>query len=180
MCAMKIKPYTTVLIQVSESSDTLLQQSQRTNDASYRNALLVLYLVATGEGHTLTAIASKLRIARKTVKTILQTYREGSLNALKPPPPIQKSPVERVRAVPQHAIEQLRTELSNSDSSFRSYEDTRSRLEELSGHPVKYNTGYRIVKQVLKAKLKRPRPSNIKKNATREQAIKKKRDSSSD
>ena len=83
------------------------------------------------------------------------------------------------KAVSIQTLETVRQKLSQPHSSIRSFLDVQKRFEELEGKPVAYSSAHHLARCTLKAKLKRPRPSNVqkdigKKDIGREEAIKKK------
>jgi len=133
---------------------------------------MALQLYVSGQGYNAAEIAAKLGAAPVTVKKVFAVYRASGLQALLQAPH-EGRPKGVPKAVSRETLETVKQELSQPDAPFRSYGDVQKRFEELEGKPVACSSAHHIARYTLKAKLKRPRPSNVQKNAGREEAIKK-------
>lgn len=131
-----------------------------------------LYLYKSGQGCTYKQIAALLKADRHTVSDWFKHYSEHgltSLLALRGP----GRQTGEMLVFPEEAVKQLKTELDNPENSFNGYKDVQERMSKLCGFPVKYRTVHELVSVKWKAKLKRPRPSHVKKDARAESLIKK-------
>lgn len=165
-------PHRTIFAEVKESSDELLRLIGNEPSKVVRKRLMALQLYVSGQGYNATAIANKLGAAPASVRKVFDDYREKGLKALLDAPH-KGRPKGVPKAVSPETLETVRQELSQPDAPFNSYGDIQKRFEELEGKPVAYSSAHHIARHTLKAKLKRPRPSNVQKNAGREETIKK-------
>ncbi len=145
---------------ITEDLDTLQARLRSEREPQLRPRVHLLVLLKSGQVSTRRQAAAHLAVHRNTVALWLRTYRDGGLTALltyKEPgaPAGQKS-------LPAAVFEHLQTRLATA-RGFASYIEIQQWLREAFGLEVPYKTLHGIVHYQLKAKLKRPRPSQAKK-----------------
>ena len=117
----------------------------------------VLYWLKTNQANSVGHLAALVGRHPTTVSRWLSKYRRGGLKALLT---IESSP-GRPATIPPEAIAKLKEELSDPEG-FSSYGEIQTWLETVCGVQVSYKVVHETVHYKLKAKLKVPRPVNIK------------------
>lgn len=147
---------------IHESADTLKQVLTRERHPAKRQRLQALYLLASGQARYRTTVASLLGVSRGTIGRWLTIYAQGGLPALldvyvpagKAP---ALTPAQRVQL--QAALDQ--------PAGFASYGAVQRWIADQLGVEMGYHAVHKLVRYNLRAKLKVPRPSHIKKRKRR-------------
>jgi transposase len=129
-------------------------------------------MYASGQGHSVNQIRKLVGCTAQVVKDAFDIYSQQGIESILN---VKSSgrPAKSYTAVSDATLEKLEQELSQPDSPYMSYNQIQQRMSELEGKEIKYGTAWKTSTERLKTKLKRPRPYNIQKDATREEAIKK-------
>jgi transposase len=146
---------------ITESADELKQLLRQAKGVRQQR-VQALYLLASRQARNRSAVARLLGIHRNTVRAWLKLYAAGGLQALLT---IGKAPGRTASLSPAH-LAQLRTALSRPEG-FGSYGEIRDWIEQELGVPMQYEAVRKLVRYRLHAKLKRARPTHIKKRAGR-------------
>lgn len=128
-----------------------------------------LYLLKTGQIKTITKLATLVGVHRVTLQKWLKKYKNGGLEGLL----IIKPKTGRPSQFNDKAITELEKILNEAENGFKSYEEIQQWLKSNCQLKIKYKTLYHWVRYRLKAKLKVPRRSAIKKNEQEEVEFKK-------
>ena len=153
---------------ITEDLDTLEDRLRRERDPKRKPRLHLLVLIKSGQVTSRRQAATHLALHRNTVAAWLHRYRAGGLEALLTykeagAPAGQKT-------LPPAVLAQLQARLATS-SGFASYVELQQWLREEFGLDVPYTTLHGIVRYQLKAKLKRPRPSQAQKTLPRPRTL---------
>jgi transposase len=153
---------------ITEDLETLQARLRSERDAQLRPRLHLLVLLKSGQITTRRQAAVHLAVHRNTVALWLRTYHAGGLPALLTykeagAPAGQKT-------LPPAVFAQLKTRLA-TPTGFASYLDVQRWLREEFALEVPYKTLHGIVPYQLKAKLKRPRPSQAQKTQPRRRTL---------
>jgi transposase len=146
---------------MAEEADLLKQRLQQERDGRKKPRLQMLYVLASGQAQTRTAVAQLLGVHRNTISHWLRRYEEGGLEALLHIPIPAGKPV----SLPPEVLAAIEQAL-RQPSGFASYEALRQWVQQTYHLEVNYHTLYTIVRTRFKAKLKVPRPSHTKKTLT--------------
>jgi putative transposase len=131
------------------------------NDNSPDKKNQALYWLKAGStSPSLTDVAERLGIHRITVHRWLKQYSVGGLRSLLK---IGKL-TGRSRVIPQAIIAGLSNKLSEESCEFKSYKEIGKWVEDKYQTSIKYPTLHKQVHYRMKAKLKVPRRSSIKKD----------------
>lgn len=143
---------------IHESADQLKHAYLHEQRPARRQRLHALYLFASGQVRYRTEAAQLLGVDRNTLAAWLDIYQHGGLAALldvyipagkpKPLTPEQLTQLQQALAQPQ---------------GFASYGAIQCWIAATFGVPLTYNAVHKLVRYTLRAKLKVPRPSHIKK-----------------
>jgi len=125
-----------------------------------RQKIQALYWLKAGLSSSLTDVAERLGVHRITVHRWLKQYSVGGLTSLLR---IGKS-TGRPRVIPKAIIAGLSKKLSDESCEFKSYKEIGKWVEDKYQISVKYQTLHKQVHYRMKAKLKVPRRSSIKKD----------------
>lgn len=158
---------------IQETENELLELALRGENELKRRRVMSLYLYKSGQGRTYKQIASQLKADRHTVSNWFSHYSTYGLDSLLDLPGPGRQTGELL-VFPEEAVKQLKNELDDPENQFNSYIDVQERMSKLCGFEVKYRTVHELVSVKWKAKLKRPRPSHVKKDQRAEALIKKK------
>ena len=153
---------------IPEDLDTLQARLRSERDPHRRPRLHLLVLLKSGQVTTRRHAATHLAVHRTTVALWLRTYRDGGLSALLTSK--EAGAPAGQKTLPPAVFEPLKTRLATS-TGFASYLDVQRWLREEFGVEVPYKTLHGIVHYQLKAKLKRPRPSQAKKTSPRPRTL---------
>lgn len=143
---------------IHQSTDDLKQRVKHERHPAKQQRLRALYLLASGQAHSRQAVAALLGVDRNTVGRWLTTYERGGLAALRA---IYIPAGKRKPLTPQQ-LAQLRQALAQPQG-FASYGAIRQWIADTFGVQLTYNAVHKLVRYKLRATLKVPRPSHIKK-----------------
>jgi transposase len=143
---------------IRESAEELRALMKAETRPKAQQRLHALYLVASGQAKTRSALASLLGIHRETVGDWLALYTEGGLERLLD----LYVPPGKVSQVPPDVLQALRGRLDEPEG-FGSYGEIQFWLAEVHGVRMEYAALHKLVAYKLKAKPKVVRPRHIKK-----------------
>lgn len=119
-----------------------------------------MYWLKLGKVETITKAAELLGVHRITVQRWWKKYKQGGLKQL-----LKKSPkTGRPPAIPHEVIQGIEKQLSREQEGFTSYKEIQNWVKNQYQLDLKYSTLHHQVYSRMKAKLKVPRPSSIKKD----------------
>ncbi len=149
---------------ILDALDLLQERLHRERDPTCKPRLHLLVLLKSGQVTSRSQAAAHLAVHRNTVATWLRRYHDGGLEGLLTykeagAPGGQKT-------LPPAVFAQLQARLA-TPTGFASYVDVQRWLQEDWALEVPYSTLHGIVRYQLNAKLKRPRPSHLKKTLRR-------------
>ena len=144
-------------IEIVESEATLKKLLAQQKSAKIQQRIQVLYWLKTNQANSVTHLAAMLGRHPTTVSRWVSKYRKGGIKALLK---IKSSP-GRPTSIPPFAIALLQQELSDPEG-FSSYGEIQTWLETVCDVKVSYKVVHETVRYRLKAKLKVPRPVNLK------------------
>lgn len=147
-------------IEIVESEETLFKLLSQQKTAKTQQRVQVLYWLKTKQANSVGHLAAMLGRHSTTVSRWLSKYRQGGIKALLT---IQSSP-GRTPSIPPDILPRLKKELSDPEG-FSSYGEIQTWLETVHNLNVSYKVVHDTVRYRLKAKLKVPRPVNIKQKA---------------
>ena len=154
---------------IAETPEKLRQlKNQQKTIVSFQK-IQSLYLLKTGQIKTITKLATLLGVHRVTLQKWLKKSKNGGLEELL----IIKQKTGRPSQFNDKAIAELEKILNEAENGFKSYEEIQRWLKSNCQLKIKYKTLYHWVRYRLKAKLKVPRRSAIKKNEQEEVEFKK-------
>ncbi len=145
-----------------ESADHLKHLLKHERHPAKQQRLHALYLLASGQARYRQEVATLLSVDRNTVGRWLAQYDQGGLpTLLQVYVPAGKAPAltPAQLAALQQALEQ--------PEGFASYGALRQWIATTLGVSLSYNAVHKLVRYKLRAKLKVPRPSHIKKRRRR-------------
>lgn len=158
-----------VKIEITETVEELHQLLKQQKTVSTREKIQALYLLQSKQVKTVKKLAEILGRPRITLQRWLKLYREGGLSRLLE----QKKSPGRPKIIQEEIREELKQELADPQG-FKSYEEIRTWIRAVAGIEVSYKVVHDTVRYQMKAKLKVPRPVNIKKEEKAEEEFKKK------
>ena len=153
---MKVNYKAQINLTLEEIKSLLCEQKTSTN----RNKLQVLYWLKLGEVQTITKAAELLGVHRTTTQRWWKEYKQVGINQLLE----QKQRPGRPPAIPSEVIQGIQKQLSQETEGFNSYKEIQQWVKTQYQFDVKYSTLYDQVYHRMKAKLKVPRSSSIKKD----------------
>lgn len=156
-------------VQVQESLDELAQLLRQADTPVAKERLQVLYWLKQENAPAISTIAQAVGKHRNTLQTWLSLYREGGIAAMVE---VRKSS-GGVRKIPQWAEDALARRLEDPNHGFTSYGAVQQWLSEMLGIEAEYHAVYHMTRYRLGAKLKVPRPQNIKQDLEQREAFKK-------
>ena len=156
-------------IEISESIETLSNLLKQEKNAQKKARIQVLYWLKTNLAETIGHLSALSGKHRTTVSRWLSSYREGGISKMLD---IYKSS-GRKPEIPTELQQALINELKDKEG-FSSYKEIQIWLYTVHNLDVSYKVVHDTVRYRLKAKLKVPRRSNIKKDAEAEAEFKKK------
>lgn len=165
--------YKTIKIEIKEASEDLLQMSAKASDKLVRNRLLSLYLYQSGQAVSYSSICELLGCERHAVAKWFKLYAAGGIEKLTSIKP-RGNRKGNYRIIRGEALEELEKRLEDSENSFESYIEVQKFASEKTGKELKYKSVWNLARNLLKSKLKVPRPSNIKKDKALEEKVKQK------
>ena len=146
------------LPEIRESVTTLRQRLRTERQGRRRIRLQVLYLLKSGQAQTRHEVASLVAVHRHTVGCCLEFYDTAGLEAML----ALKTHSNRQSVLPR-AVRQAVAKKLHHAHGFASYGEVQQWLHRRYGVHVRYKTLHRLVRYQLRAKLKVPRPSHVKK-----------------
>jgi transposase len=144
---------------IHETPEALKRLLAAERDAQKQQRLQALYLLQTQQARTRLHVARLLGVSRNTVGRWLTAYKTGGVPQMLT---IAKAP-GRVPLLSEAMREALCQRLAEP-GGFASYKAIWQWLRQEHGVPVAYKTVHRVVRYTLRAKLKVPRKSHIKKS----------------
>jgi transposase len=144
---------------IHETPAELNQLLTAEREAQKHQRLQALYLLQTRQAHTRRQVAQLLGVNRDTVGRWLAAYARGGISQMLT---IAKAPGKA--PLFSEAIQQALRERLAQPQGFASYKAIWQWLRQEYQLPIAYKTVHRWVRYVLRAKLKVPRKSHIKKS----------------
>lgn len=144
-------------IEIKESEKQLLKLLRGEKEALAKERIQILYWLKTRQAETVNHLATLSGRHRTTVSRWLGEYRANGIDGLAK---VGKSS-GRNRAIANKIISKIETELKDPEG-FQSYSEIVRWLNVVHNLEVSYTVVYKLVRYQLKAKLKVPRPTDIK------------------
>jgi hypothetical protein len=147
----------------TESAAELQRRMKQETDAKKRQRLHALYLAASGQARHRQDIAALLGVHRHSVAAWCDAYAAGGVeHALR----YQVSTPPLHRRMTETAFRALQDKLKDP-KGFAGYDQIRVWLAEAHQVTLSYSSVHALVRDKLRAKPKRPRPSHAKKTQKR-------------
>ena len=143
---------------IHESTDELKQRLHHEHDQRKRQRLHALYLLASGQATSRSAVAALLGLDRNTIGRWLTQYRDGGLPALL----AVYVPAGKPPALTPPQLAHLRQRLEQPDG-FASYGEIQQWIATTLGVQMGYHAVHTLVHDKLRARPKVARPSHEKK-----------------
>lgn len=143
---------------ITEDADELKRLMKQERHPLKHQRLQMLYLVASEQARTRTALASLLGVNRETVGDWLRLYTDGGRDLLL----TVRTPPGKQPTIPAPVVAELREYLRKPEG-VGSYNEVRVWLFEQHGIEVKYKTLANFLHAKLKTSPKVVRPRHIKK-----------------
>jgi len=143
---------------IHESAAELKELLTRERRRERQQRLHALYLLASGQARSRITVAALLGVSRGTVGRWLATYGAGGLPALLD----IYIPAGKASALSAPHLAQLQAALERPDG-FASYGAVQQWIADELGVQMRYHAVHKLVRYTLRAKVKVPRPSHIKK-----------------
>lgn len=144
-------------IEIRESGKQLLKLLRHEKEPLAKERIQILYWLKTRQAETVNHLATLIGRHRTIVSRWLGEYRASGIDGLAK---IGKSS-GRNKAIAKKIISQIETELKDPEG-FQSYSEIVRWLNTVHNLEVSYTVVYKLVRYQLKAKLKVPRPTDIK------------------
>jgi transposase len=143
---------------IHETPEELRRLLHAERDAQQQQRVQALYLIQTQQARTRLQVAHLLGVSRNTVGRWLAAYEAGGVAQLLT---IAKAPGKAPLLSPamQHALQERLAQ----PQGFASYKAIWQWLQHEYGVPIAYKTVHKLVRYRLRAKLKVPRKSHIRK-----------------
>lgn len=158
-------------IKIKESSETLLNSIKAEKDGNKKDKLKLLKMVANNEVNEIKEASEKLFRHRNTISDWLKKYRKGGINKL-----LEEQDSGRkkgsLKYFNQEDLDLLKKALDD-EKGFSSYKEIQLWVLKELKIKIPYHTLWHLIRKDLKAKLKVPRPINVKKDLEKEQDFKK-------
>ena len=145
------------VIEIVESEEFLEKSLRQAKSAEQAERLRMLWWLKTGKVKAHQELSRLLGRSPSTVTRWLKSYRTGGLDALLERKKAPGKPAE----ITGDLFEKLKSRL-DEPQGFSSYRAVQQWLEKESGKKMNYKTVHKTVRYRLGAKLKVPRPCNIK------------------
>ncbi|MDJ0746637.1 MAG: helix-turn-helix domain-containing protein [Xenococcaceae cyanobacterium MO_167.B27] len=156
-------------IEIIESVETLSKLIKQEKNPQKKERIQALYWIKTNLVESIGHLSSLSGKHRTTVSRWLSSYRKGGLSKMLD---IYKSSGRKAVITPE--IEQILINELKEKEGFSSYKEIQTWLYTSHNLDVSYKVVHDTVHYRLKAKLKVPRRSNVKKDAQAEAEFKKK------
>lgn len=147
---------------IHESADELKQAYLREQRPARRQRLHALYLFTSGQARYRIDAARLLGVDRNTIASWLDTYQQGGLAALL----AVYIPAGKRNPLTSAQLTHLQQALAQPHG-FATYGEIQRWIATTFGVQLTYNAVHKLVRYKLRAKLKVPRPSHIKKRRGR-------------
>lgn len=144
---------------IQETAEDLRAKLRQARDATARDRVHLLLLIATAEVKSRVAAARHLKVHRNTVRNWLEAYKRGGLVELLEIKPTGPAPEQRT--LPPAVYEALQERLKGE--GFLGYTTAQEWLRTDYGLHVPYRTVHGLIRERLGGKLKRARPRHQKK-----------------
>jgi transposase len=145
---------------IAESQEELERLLKANRDAQVRRRVHLLLLIRTGAVKTRLQAATHLRVHRNSIHNWLKIYAKGGMERLLRIE--QGAPPAEQKTLPDEVFQAVQARLA--ENGFQNgYTEVQRWLKEAFELEVPYKTVHGIVRYRLKAKLKRARPSHVKK-----------------
>ncbi len=155
-------------VNIIEASHELKLMLSHLKLARNSERIQMLYWLKVGQASTRKQLAQLLDHNESTITRWLNLYRKGGIEQLLE---LKQAPGKPAK-INGKVLEDLKLELQKP-TGFRSYGEVQNWLEEKHGVQAAYKTVHQTVRYKLKAKLKTPRPSSLKKDAAEQENFKK-------
>lgn len=155
-------------IEIRESLDYLEKSLRYAKTAYQKERLQMLWWLKSSQVTQHQQLAQRLGRDPSTITRWLQQYRTGGIEAL--------LKVKKATGQPAKIEGELLTKLQErlaQPEGFKSYKAIQQWLEAEAGHPFNYKTVHQTVYYRLGAKLKVPRPRNVKQDENEVERFKK-------
>ncbi|HYH79819.1 MAG TPA: helix-turn-helix domain-containing protein [Longimicrobium sp.] len=149
---------------ISESQEELEELLKAERDAQIRRRLHLLVLIRSGAVKSSAAAARHLAVHRNSVRNWLLLYKSGGLEKLLHIG--QGAPEAEQKSLPEPVFQALQVRL-DQDGFTGGYLQVQRWLKGDFDLEVPYSTVHKLVRYRLKSKLKRARPSHVKKTRPR-------------
>lgn len=156
-------------LEVRESAEYLLKSLRHAKSAAQAERLRLLWWYKSGQVSEHKEFSHRLGRSPSTITRWLKLYRDEGLAGLLDE---RKAP-GKPRRIKGDLLEKLKARL-DAPEGFASYGEVQQWLEAQSGEPIPYKTVHKTVRYRLGAKLKSPRPQNIKQDPQAVETYKKK------
>lgn len=156
--------------EVKEEAEELRRLLKNSKNPLQHARLHALYLYKTDQCRYRKEIAEKIGYGRNAVGRWLQIYENKGLSAMLS---TGASGNPRRVGIPAEAMSALQQRLQDTRQGFASYKEVQQWLSEQHHVHLSYGWIYDIVHDKLKARLKVPRKSNVKKDKSKEERFKK-------
>lgn len=156
-------------IEIVESIETLSKLIKQEKNSKKKERLQALYWIKTNLVESIGHLSSLSGKHRNTVSRWLSSYRKGGISKMVD---IYKSSGRKPEIPPE--IQQALIKELNEKEGFSSYKEIQTWLYAVHNLDVAYKVVHDTVHYRLKAKLKVPRRSNVKKDIEAEGEFKKK------
>ena len=158
-------------IKIKESSQSLLSSIVSERDGNKKDKLKLIKMVLDNEVNEIKEAADKLYRHKNTISNWLSKYRKGGLTKL-----LEDKDSGRkkgsLKYFSEEDLDRLKEALNN-ENGFSSYKEIQQWVYKELNIKIPYHTLWNIVHRGLKAKLKVPRPVNVKKDFEKEESFKK-------
>lgn len=145
--------------EIREDFEDIKHRYQSEKHPRKKQRLFMLYLLKSRQAKTMQEVAFFLALSRNTIGRWLARYEHEGLEGLLD---IRTKP-NRPLSVPPEIVEHLREKLKDPQG-FRSYKAIWQWLRHEFQLNITYKTAHNLVRYRLKAKLKVPRKSHVKKD----------------
>jgi hypothetical protein len=147
---------------IQETLTELTEHLRIERSVRRRTRLQVLYLLQSGQAQTRQEVAKLVAVQRHTIGRWLMVYARAGLKAML----MLQTHSNRAPALPAPVRQALARQLQDPHG-FGSYGEVQQWVWQQHGVRVKYKTLHRLIRYQLKAKLKVPRASHVKKTSPR-------------
>jgi len=140
-------------------------------DGKKRTKLILLKMIVENEVKEIQEAGKKLYIHRNTIAIWLKKYREGGIKKLLEVKKLGNQE-GKLKYLSEEQLNKLKEALKN-EKGFNFYKEIQIWIKKEFKVEIPYDTLWNLVRKRLKAKLKVPRPVNIRKDIEKEDAFKK-------